>query len=269
MKSQKFWIMTLTVVAAIVLGVYLWQTYLGPKEPPPLVVEKKPVPEKPQVPTVLHPLPPAPKAQPPVQQEKPLPALNNSDSAVQENLGRLFPRIKLAEVFILNHFIQRFVVMVDNLPRHQLPANRLPTQPAPGHFQVANKNGEQVINPENYRRYAPYVQLAENVDTEKLVAFYTHFYPLFQKAYEKLGYPHGYFNDRLVEVIDQLLDTPKVSEPIRVVQPGIRYQYADPKLESLGAGQKILIRMGPENSAKVKAKLEQIRQALTTRPPQS
>ena len=37
----------------------------------------------------------------------------------------------------------------------------------------------------------------------------------------------------------------------------------DPALQGLSAGQKILVRMGPENEAKVKAKLREIKRALT------
>ncbi|MEJ2700374.1 MAG: DUF3014 domain-containing protein, partial [Desulfuromonadales bacterium] len=65
--------------------------------------------------------------------------------------------------------------------------------------------------------------------------------------------------------IDHLLAAPEVQGPIRVVRPSVRYKFADPDLEALSAGQKILIRMGPDNAAKVKAKLREIRQELTAR----
>ena len=42
---------------------------------------------------------------------------------------------------------------------------------------------------------------------------YKQYYPLFQQAYVDLGYPEGYFNDRLVEVIDHLLATPGRDRP--------------------------------------------------------
>ena len=51
----------------------------------------------------------------------------------------------------------------------------------------------------------------ESVDTGRLAALYVRFYPLFQQAYRDLGYPNGYFNDRLVEVIDHLLVTPEIA----------------------------------------------------------
>jgi hypothetical protein len=45
------------------------------------------------------------------------------------------------------------------------------------------------------------------------------------------------------------------------------YQFADPELEARSAGQKILIRMGSENAARIKAKLQEVRRELTSEPP--
>ena len=101
--------------------------------------------------------------------------------------------------------------------------------------------------------------------TEALVAVYKHFYPLFQQQYENLGYPGKYFNDRVVEMIDHLLAAPEVREPVQLIQPGVFYEFADPELERLSAGQKIMVRMGYENMMKVKTKLREIREALTVR----
>src|SRR4029450_3313423 len=98
---------------------------------------------------------------------------------------------------------------------------------------------------------------------QKLVALYVRFYPWFQQAYRDLGYPSGYFNDRLVDVIDLLLATPEITGPVVLVQPRVLYTFADPRLEALPAGQKMMIRMGPENTAQVKVKLRELRRALT------
>jgi hypothetical protein len=45
------------------------------------------------------------------------------------------------------------------------------------------------------------------------------------------------------------------------------YLYADPGLEARSAGQKLLIRMGPDNSAVIKAKLTELRAAVTAASP--
>jgi hypothetical protein len=77
-----------------------------------------------------------------------------------------------------------------------------------------------------------------------------------------------YFNDRMVQAIDSLLATPDVQGPIALVRPKVFYQFADPKLEALPAGQKLLIRMGAQNASLIKSKLQQFRAAITAQPPQ-
>jgi hypothetical protein len=69
--------------------------------------------------------------------------------------------------------------------------------------------------------------------------------------------------------LDNLLDAPDINEPIKLVQPKVMYEFADPALEARSAGQKIMIRMGSENAAKVKAKLREIRHEVTRRDPKS
>jgi hypothetical protein len=111
------------------------------------------------------------------------------------------------------------------------------------------------------------VEVLRKTDMQRFAAVYLHFYPLFQKAYQDLGYPNGYFNDRLVQVIDVLLATPQITGPVELVRPNVMYTFADPKLESRPAGQKVLIRMGPDNAAAVKAKLMELRAIITAAPP--
>ena len=99
---------------------------------------------------------------------------------------------------------------------------------------------------------------------KQLGALYIRYYPLFQEAYEDLGYPGQYFNDRLVQVIDHLLQTPEVRGPIQLKQGRVFYEYADPALEARSAGQKLLLRMGAANEALVKQKLRELRVVVTT-----
>jgi hypothetical protein len=111
------------------------------------------------------------------------------------------------------------------------------------------------------------IGVLRTIDATQLAHVYLHYYPLFQKAYEDLGYPSGYFNDRLVQVIDLLLATPQVTGPIDLVRPNVMYVFADAGLEARPAGQKILIRMGPENAAVVMAKLKEFRAVIAAAAP--
>jgi len=119
-----------------------------------------------------------------------------------------------------------------------------------------------ILNPANYQRYEAQVAMFEALDAQELANLYRHYAPLLQEAYVDLGYPDGDFDARLIEVIDSLLATPDLKEPPRLVKPEAFYLFADPTLEGLPAGQKILLRMGPLNAQHVKAKLQEIRTAL-------
>ncbi len=218
---------------------------------------------------IKHPIPTLPELQeaqpnPKSEPREPLPALDESDEIMQEKLTGLTAPQRPDEVFVFKNFIQHLVVTVDNVPQKQLPSNYRPNKPPKGRFTVQTESEDVFfIDPKNYQRYTRYVQLAEMIDSRALVALYVRFYPLFQHAYEDLGYPSKYFNDRLIEVIDHLLDAPDVEGPIRLVRPHVFYKFAEPELEALSAGQKIMIRIGNDNSAKIKWKLRELRQVLT------
>jgi hypothetical protein len=227
---------------------------------------------QPAAPVEPPPPPPAPvaKVEPPThypiedpnRDVKPLPALGASDPLVGESLTALAGQKRFAEFFYPDGIIRRIVATVDNLAREKVALRLMPVKPVAGKFTVAGGRNGFVIAENNSLRYTAYVQLAESVDTKKVVASYVYFYPLFQQAYKDLGYPTGYFNDRLVAVIDNLLATPEVHGPLQLVQPKVMYQYADPKLEALTPGQKIIVRIGSANAARVKAKLQEIRNEL-------
>ena len=161
--------------------------------------------------------------------------------------------------------VRHMVVTVDNLSRKRAAVQLWPVKPVPGQFMIHGDDQHATLDPANYQRYTTYVQVLQMVDTKQLADLYFHFYPLFQQAYQNLGYPNGYFNDRLVETIDNLLQTPDVKGDVALVRPNVMYQYADPNLESLSAGQKVLLRMGPDNEAAVKAKLRELKAAIADR----
>ncbi len=192
-----------------------------------------------------------------------LPELDDSDPVVIDALGGFIDRKALRSFFHMDSIIRRFVATIDNLPRKSLPGKYLIAKPAAGRFRVMGQDDSLFLNPKNFRRYSPVVKLLGGLDTKRLVSMYIQYYVLFQEAYEDLGYPSAYFNDRLIDVIDHLLATPDHTGPVRLVRPRVLYQFADPDLEALSSGQKILVRIGPENAAKLKDVLREIRAALT------
>jgi len=262
-----------SLIGFVVVGIIMaavWWFYYQPEIPESAeMTATPPVTAPPTEPVIQHPVAPTPTeleaAAPVLDPGQPLPKLQESDMPMAEILGRLFADQKLDRFFILEHFIERFVVMVDNLPRPQLPKTHRPVKQSPGGFLAQGERDHLTIDPANYRRYAPLVKMLASLNTRQVVAIYKRLYPLFQEAYENLGYPDAYFNDRLIEVIDHMLETPQASDPIYLVQPKALYLFADPDLEALSAGRKILIRCGPENAIQIKSILRDYRKELLIR----
>ncbi len=250
--------------AAVLVGAALLYYYYYARETvpvaPPVHQVRAPTPP-PSEPAIEHPVPPPPAQ---AASQPPLPALNDSDSSIDSALTGLPGSAALAKVLVPQNLIRHVVATVDNLPRKKVALELRPIAATPGEFAVAGTADHMTLSPDNFKRYTPFVELVKGADMRALATVYFRFYPLFQQAYEDLGYPTEYFNDRVIEVIDHLLETPDVQGPIELVQPNVMYLYADPKLEALSAGQKTLIRMGSDNAAIVKGKLRELRALLAT-----
>ncbi len=196
---------------------------------------------------------------------EPLPALEDSDAPLLAEAEPLFGKSGIPDFLVPEALIGHLVVTLDNLDRHPIRLKYRPVEHVPGQPAVNRTGGAKAVHyltAANAQRYAPYVSVLEKLDPPQVAALYRRYYPLFQEAYTSLGYPNAYFNDRLIAVIDHLLETPVVNYPIPVVQPKVFYEFADPDLEERSWGQKTLIRLGPEQMATVKSFLRELRAVL-------
>lgn len=264
---MKTWVKGL-LAAGVLAGVAALYYYLQYEPPPPDAPADAPAvavapPPAAAPPEPLVAAPHYPIEAPPAESAPAAPAAPaDSDALMREALSGLFGA-SLDRYFNLGGIVHRIVVTIDNLPREKVARRLMPVKPVPGPMVTAGSGDTLTLDPGNGARYHLYAQLVDAVPTDRLVAVYVRHYPLFQQQYVELGYPHGYFNNRLVEVIDHLLATPAPVQPIRLAQPRVLYTFADPALEKLSEGQKIMLRMGDENAARVKAKLREIRAAVT------
>jgi hypothetical protein len=212
----------------------------------------------------------------PVVEEVPLPELADSDAAALATLDELAGGAPLTDYLAEDAVISRIVATIDALRGRRVPDVIQAVRGADGDFMasaveqpdevIRNEAGDPLpqyeIDPANYQRYAAYVGLLEAVDPAELAAAVRSYRPLLEEAFRQLGYPEGDFDQRLRAVIDDVLAAPEPRQPIRLVKPEAYYVYADPELEALSAGQKALLRMGPEHAARVKAWLAAFRDAL-------
>jgi hypothetical protein len=253
-RRRIMWLAGIVAAVVVVAGGWYWYTYR----------QRAAVPE----PVAMTPAAPQPAANTEPQISHPLagegggkalPALNDSDQVVHDSLVGVLGRNPVAQFLVPQNIVRHIVVTVDNLPRHKVAADLRPVKPTPGQAVTAAQGDITTLSEANFERYAPLVHAVQATDVKALAVVYERLYPLFQQSYEDLGYPGKYFNDRLVDAIDDLLQTPEVPGPIQVVQPKVFWEYADPGLEGRSAGQKLLIRMGPQNARIIKARLRDFR----------
>lgn len=251
-------------VAVVVIAAGSWYLFRHYREAPPALepVIARAVVEPAPEPGIQHPLP----AGEPTMQAG-LPALGDSDAPLLDALAKLAGQPAIATFLKPEGLVRNIVVTIDNLPRQKVALDKRPVPPVGGSFLAQGDELQATLDPQNYERYRPLVAVIDKLDVQKLAQLYIRYYPLFQESYQNLGYPSGYFNDRLVQVIDVLLATPQVQGTIELSRPNVLYTFADPAMEARPAGQKLLIRMGPDNAAKIKAKLMQLRAVITTAPP--
>lgn len=263
------------IVAAALLagGAYLWRSRQAapPYEPPVAQAPAAPAAQAPapvaSTPAIRHPIDAA--------ETEPVDAAAVTLDAAA--LADLLGQKAVLQFLQTDGFAARVVATIDNLPRPHAAPRLWPVVPTPGRFTVERAgDGVEHIATGNPQRYAPFVRFVEGVDSQRAATLYFRHYKLFQQAYVELGYPNGYFNDRLVEVIDHLLETPEVpvAPAVRLVevkgsvpstQPWTHYEFVDPGLESMSAGQKLLVRLGPDQARRLKAKLAEFRR-LVARP---
>ena len=232
-----------------------WYSFMKPPDPvselpPPQIAPVLPAPVK-QTPS----LPETEPETPPV----PLPALNESDPEVTQALADIAGTGDLAQYLVMDQVISRLVASIDSLTSRQVPVHINPIRPAEGKFLTEGES--MVLSAHNYARYDGYVALLQSMDTDTLVKLYGRYSTLFQQAWEENG-GTGSFNDRLFEVIDNLLETPDVPGPVYLTKYEAVYLFEDPELEAMTAGQKVLVRMGSANASVVKDKLTELKTEL-------
>ncbi|MDP3858802.1 MAG: DUF3014 domain-containing protein [Stagnimonas sp.] len=269
--NEKQWFAALLAITLAVAGGVYW-FWLRQPEPEavavaaPVAAAASTEPAAPAAPE--YPVPALPAAE----SEPPLPALADSDGELLERLRGLLGAPGVEAVLVPEQLIRRLVVAVDNLPRERVGLRDWPVRRTAGVLTVQEEPvllpGGYSLRRDNGARYGLAVALVKAADAPALVRLYFRYYPLFNQAYRELGYPQGHFNDRLVTVIDHLLAAPTPPEPVLLVRPKVMYEFADPALEALSFGQKLMIRLGTENRAVVAGKLREIR-ALVVQGPAS
>lgn len=280
-KRILLWVLVAILVALLVAaGVYFYERYGqggGASSPAemtaPMAASSSANTGQPGIGTVAHPQHPIPSKADTEGKGRSNSGATESSSfqeALMQALGKTSvdngngeQAAPLSSFLISTGLIRRIVTTVDDLGRHtSIPARVRPVPPVRGSLAVQKSESSVALSADNAARYQPFVKAIGGLNMQHVAAAYFRYYPAFQKAYEQLGFPNRYFNDRVIQVIDLMLAAPHVSPPVTLVPYKGNYRFADPALEALPAGQKLMIRIGPQNAATLRTKLQELRAAL-------
>lgn len=192
-----------------------------------------------------------------------LPSLNASDGFVFTELRGLSNGAAVVNLLAEDQIVRKFVVFVENISRGDFPQTGLPYKPLGQEMPVRNIDENLfVMEDVAHSRFDSVVNTFVSLDTDASMALYRLLSPLFQQAYAEIGFRDTSFDETLERAINNVLDTTDIEGPYQLVKPSVMYLYADASIENLQEVHKQLIRMGPENTEKLKSKLREFLERL-------
>ena len=192
-----------------------------------------------------------------------LPNLNASDLFVFNELRGLENGAEVVALLAEDQIIRKFVVFVENISRGEFPQNGLPYRALNQEMPVTNIDENLfVMEDAAHSRFDVIVDTFTSLDPDASMALYRLLSPLFQQAYAEIGFRNTSFDATLRRAITNVIETADIEGPYQLVKPSVMYLYADASIENLQEVHKQLIRLGPDNTAKLKAKLQEFSERL-------
>ena len=195
----------------------------------------------------------------------PLPSLDQSDGLARQAAQALFTGARLGDWLQTEGLLRRLTAAVAMIGEGKSPREALSFLQPGKKFKFKTQGGKIFIDPASYRRYDRVADVVGSLDAQAAAKTIGELRPLFQQACGELD-ARCDFQAALLSAIKVLLKTPIVAGEIRLRKKVLSFAMADEALESLSPVQKQLLRMGPDNEAKVQAKLRELALALGSRP---
>jgi hypothetical protein len=188
--------------------------------------------------------------------------LDKSDGAIRDLVAA--EDIPDAMKSWLDHkeIVRTVVAAVDSVARGESPAAQLQFLAPEGKFTARAKDGTFWLDPQSFRRYDPLVNVFIAIPDNTWIAWYKKLRPTLEKAFRELGYPGITFAQRIQQASEQLTQVPLPRKEVALEKKVLSYAFADPGLENLTPAQKHLLRLGPDNAARIQKKLRALAAAL-------
>jgi hypothetical protein len=243
--SGSDWLLVAVAVLAAG-GAAWWFLARRAAPPPPALVEAAP-------PPAPAPAPAPPPPPPPVPEDR-----------VRSLLLAASPSTLLRAWLAEAGAVDRLALAIDNVAEGVVPrrplASLAPTRP----FVVVRRGGRTLIAPQAYARYDAVAAAVAAVDARAAAVAWRELHGVLEFAYQALGYPGASLDQVAGRALGRIASAPVVVGDVTVLQEeqGVAWRCADPAQERLGGIEKQLLRMGPANAARLRAKARELGQAL-------
>lgn len=192
----------------------------------------------------------------------PLPKLDASDGYVRELLGsqaidQAFPQ----EWLDPEQLLRRVATLLDNAAVGSFPKGQLGFMAPEGDFAVTREGRHFRVDPQSYTRFDGVVAALESFEVQTLASLYRRLEPLLSEALAELG-QSATPDELLSRTVAVVAQVPLLDDDVVLVRPNLLYQYQDPALEKLSPLQKQLLRMGPDNVARIQGYLVELADVL-------
>ena len=188
--------------------------------------------------------------------------LNQSDTAVRELIAASAVPELLRAWSRQKELLRSLAAAVDNVAQGQSPTAQLAFLAPKEKFLVSEKNGTPSLDPRSFGRYDKLIDVFVTIPDETLVHWYRKLAPALEAAFRELGYPGVTFAQRLKQACEHLDQVPLIRPDPPLEKKIVSYVFADSSLEDLSAAQKHLLRLGPQNVARIQKKLRSFISAL-------
>ena len=224
---------------------------------PPAIVEKVPPPDPPPTESACVPVP-APE----------LPPLDDSDDFIRTQMDAC-----LAALFSdgspdgTADILRRAAAVVENAARGELSRSRFALVEAPaGEFRTETRGDRHYIDNATFRRYDAVVDALTCMPPERIASLTRLFRPLLAQAMRELGLPEADVDAMVDGALAAILAVQFPALPVEVVREDALIRYADAEIEAASGLTKQLLRLGPDNLARLQRHAGQVL-AVLRQPP--
>ncbi|MCF6204067.1 MAG: DUF3014 domain-containing protein [Methylococcaceae bacterium] len=170
----------------------------------------------------------------------------------------------LGDWFEVKDVIRKYIMLIHDVSQNKILFKHKNFLKMPKKNMVKEDEQGLYLTREGYQRYDHFADALVAIDVKKGVSLYLTFKPLFNKVYNIFSYPESYkLEDIFLKAAANVINAPIEEGRIGLIKHTLFYKFSEKKLEKLNDVEKQMLRMGPENTKKIQAKLRQLVEAFS------